>query len=351
MKKRVEDARASTVEKFGSKSAALGNERFELNVVPTPSLMLDYKLGIGGLPYGQMTEVFGSNGLGKTSALGYGVLANVQRQGKLPGIIAMEPTFDAVWANKLHGLDPDLLLIGRPDNAEEAFDMLHDWIFGGLVEYIMIDSIGAMASESETKEGGKKKAYGASGVITTGLNAVMPRAYKNNQGLLIINQQRQAGQTSTGHTYHESPGGEGLKHHAMVRIHLKPGKTKHYAKVDGEKVQVGRDLSCVLRKNKLAEAAEKKAEFSFFNIETEEYGIGVDKLSDLMNTAKMTGVIEGVSWLKHPKFPKGQLQGKNALAEFIKETPEIVETIREEVMTKMIAREIKLAKEKSGKEG
>lgn len=349
LKKRLESARASTIDKFGAQSAALGNENYDLNVVPTPSLMLDYKLGIGGFPYGHMVEVFGANGLGKTSALGYGVLANVQRQGRLPGIIAMEPTFDAKWAQELHGLDPDLLLIGRPDNAEEAFDMLHDWVYGGLVDYIMIDSIGAMASQSETKEDGKKKAYGASGVITTGLNSTIPRLYKNNQGLLIINQQRQAGQTRTGHTFHDSPGGEALKHHAMIRIQLKPGKEKFIVPIDGEKVTVGRELSWNFRKNKLAQAAEKSAQFNFFNIETEEYGLGVDKVSDLINVGKITGVIEGSgAWLKHPKFPGEKLQGRAALAKYMRETPEIAEAIRQGVITKMLEREITLAKDKDG---
>src|ERR1035437_11123549 len=108
---KLEKARDATIGKFGIRSAALGSEHYEQNVVPTPSLMLDYMLGIGGFPYGHMVEVYGDNGLGKTSALLYGILANVQRQGKLPALIAMEPGFDAEWARKLHGLDPDLLLI------------------------------------------------------------------------------------------------------------------------------------------------------------------------------------------------------------------------------------------------
>lgn len=349
LKKRAEAAKATTVDKFGDKSAIIGNERYELNVVPTPSLMLDYKLGIGGFPYGQMVELFGANGLGKTSAIGYGVLANVQRQGKLPAIIAMEPTFDAEWAQKLHGLDPEILVVGRPDNAEEAFDMLHEWVFGGLADYIMIDSIGAMASKSETEDGSKKKAYGASGVITSGLNAVIPRLYKNNQGLLIINQQRQAGQTRTGHTFHESPGGEALKHHAQIRIQLKPGHGKFTMTIDGEKgVLVGRELSCAFKKNKMAQAADKAANFNFFNIETEEYGLGVDKLNDIINTAKVTGVIEGTTWLKHPSFPKGQLQGRKALADFIRKEPKIVDVIRGEVMEKMLAKQIQLAEQPVG---
>lgn len=342
--KRLEAARDATNKKFGEKSAALGNEAYTLNVVPSPSLMLDYKLGIGGFPKGHLVEVFGSHGLGKTSALGYGTLANVQRENGLPAIIAMEPRYDKYWAYKLHGLDPDKLLIVRPDSAEEAFDMLHELVYGGLVDYIMIDSIGAMAAESETEEGAKKKAYGVSGIVTTGLNAIMPRLYKNNQGLMIINQQRQAG-TFKNSILYDSPGGEGLKHHASIRIHLKPGK-KYKAKIENEEVVVGQELICQFKKNQLAEAANKVAKFDFYHIRTDEYGFGIDKAADLVSVGKVSGVF-GVAgaWLEHPAFPKGKLNGQAAVAKFVKEQPEVLDIIRKDVVAQMLNNEIQTAED------
>lgn len=342
--KKLEAARDQTNSKFGAQSAAIGNEHYAFNVVSWPAEMMNYKSGIGGAPYGHMVEVYGSNGLGKTSALGYGVLANVQREGKLPAIIAMEPTFDAEWAFKLHGLDKDLLLLNRPDNAEEAFAMLHDLVYGGLVDYILIDSIGAMASKSETEEDAKKKAYGVSGIVTTGLAAVMPRLYKNNQGLMIINQQRQAG-SFQGNIVYESPGGEALKHHAMVRIHVKPGK-RYKTKIDGEDVTVGRELICVFKKNKLAQGADKKARFDFFNIDTDEYGLGVDQAADIINTGRLSGVIKSAgAWLHHDSFPDGKLNGKKAVDKFLKEHPEVRETLNKELLARMVENEIKAAEQ------
>lgn len=347
VKKKLEVARNETNKKFGDKAARIGNERYKFNVVPSGSLMLDYKLGTGGLPYGFAVEVFGSNGLGKTSALGYATLANVQRQGKLPAIIAVEPHFDAEWAYRLHGLDPDLLLINHPDNAEEAFEMLHDMVYDGLVDYILFDSIGALASESETKEGGKKKAFGASGVITSGLNAVMPRLYKNNQGLMLINQQRHDTKVRANpgqSTPMESPGGEALKHDCQIRIHLKPGKDRFQAKIPGEEkpVLVGRELVCSFKKNKLAQAVNTAARFNFFHIETAEYGFGIDRAADIINVAKIAGVIESSgAWLKHPSFPDGKLQGKKALADYIKENPQAIDPVRNEVLERMVENELK----------
>lgn len=344
---KLKKAVAKTVDKYGINAASLGSDKYIQKVVPTPSLMLDYMLGIGGFPYGHMVEIFGSNGLGKTSALLYGILANVQRQGKLPALIAMEPTFDGEWAQKLHGLDPNLLLINRPDNAEEAFEMLYDLVYDGLVDYIGIDSVGAMGTKSEA-EGGGKKAYGASGTITSGLNAVMPRLYKNKIGLAIINQQRQSG-AFKGNILYDSPGGEALKHHAMIRIQLKPGKNRYLAKVDGENLLVGRELSCVFLKNKLAQAANKKAGFDFFHIETLEHGLGVDVAGDIINVGKLTGVITGSGWYNHPSFPGGKIQGKPAIKDFLKENPKAYETIRQEVMDKMITRELQAAEDNASK--
>ena len=344
----LEKIRTKTINSFGASSSIIGSDKYILNVVPSPSLMLDYKLGVGGFPYGGMVEVFGGNGLGKTTCIGYGTLANVQREGKLPALIAMEPNFDEDWAFKLHGLDPDLILVQRPDNAEQAFEMLYELVYDTEIDYVLLDSVGAMGASS-TQEGGKQKAYGVSSEVTSGLNAVMPRLYKANKGLMILNQQRQgSGGTQT---WYESPGGEALKHHALIRIHLKPGSNKYYSTIDGAKVLVGRELKCVFKKNKVSQAASKSAEFDFYNIETKEYGVlGVDRTSDVINTAKVAGVFKSQgSWLEHKVFPKGKVQGVAKARVFFKANPEAFETIRQDVMRVMIRNEIESAQAASQK--
>lgn len=346
-KRALEKIRHSTISSYGPKSAAMGNEKYELNVVPSPSLMLDYKLGKGGFPYGAMVEIFGGNGFGKTTVLAYGTIANVQKEDKLPALIAMEPHAGhdqtVEWAQEIHGLDPDLLLIQFPENVQEAFDMLQDLVFNTDIDYIVLDSIGAMGHESTQKDGSKVKAYGVSSEVTSGLNAIMPRLYKSNKGLMILNQQRQAGATQ-GHTFYESPGGEALKHHALVRIQLKPGSNKYYSIVDGEKLLVGRELKCTFKKNKMAQAVNKSAEFDFFNIRTEEYGLGIDKVADTVNTAKIAGVIRSTgAWLQHDVFPKGQIQGIAKARKFFRENPDAFDVVRQGVIAKMIQTEIDLA--------
>lgn len=330
--------------RWGPQYVNMGGNHYHLNVVRTPSLMLDFKLGIGGFPYGHAVEVYGANRIGKSSVIGYGVLGNVIREGKVPALIAIEPRMvtpqDREWALKL-GFDPDQCLILYPDNAEEAFDMLRNLVFTNLVDYIMIDSLGGMGTEAGTKEGGKKRAYGISGEVTAGLNDIMPRLNKNNIGLLLLNQQRQGQSYQPGVTAYESPGGEALKHHMRIRINLRPGSEKWTAVVGDERIVVGRELKAIMRKNDMAEGQDKSATFNFFHIATKEYGFGVDIASDVIATGMVSGVIhkEGSNYL-HESFPKGQLYGKPRVEEFLKSNPEAYEQIRKGVMTVMMDREL-----------
>lgn len=354
---RLARARKIGVEKYGKAYVNMGDgTHYRLNVVRTPSLMLDYKLGIGGFPYGHAVEVYGANRIGKSSAIGYGTLGNVQREldeygvPKIPALIAVEPRMvtpeDREWGLKL-GFDPDDAIIWYPDNAEEAFDMLRELVFRNLAHYIMIDSLGGMGTEAGTKEDGKKKAFGISGEATAGLNDIMPRLWKNNIGLLVLNQQRQGQSSTPGVKFYDSPGGEALRHHMRIRIHLKPGTQKWTAKIDDESVVVGRELKCVMRKNNMSQAQEKEAQFNFFHIETAEYGFGIDTTQDVINVGMVAGVMQkdGSNYL-HSTFPNGKLYGKPKVNAFLKENPDAYEKIRDGVMQVMMQNEIDAAERK-----
>jgi recombination protein RecA len=351
-RKKLDALKTSAIKAYGPRSASFGSEHGALNAVSTGSLMLDYKLGTGGIIYGGMVEVFGSNGLGKSSALLYGTLANVQKEEKLAALIAMEPIFDKKWATKL-GLDPDFLLVLRPENAQEAFDMLRDLVFNTAVDFIGIDSLGAMGNESSQKAGGKAKAYGISAETTSALNDIMPRLYKADKALMVINQQRQAG-SANGNTFYESPGGEALKHAAWVRIQVKPGSKKYFIKLDGEEALAGRELKCTFKKpSKVSHLLGKSAEFDFYTIQHPDYEnlIGIDVVGDYVKVAKVTGVFKSQgSWLEHPVFPKGKIQGVAKARKFFAKEPEAMEAVRNDVMSVMVQQELE-AQEKSGPPG
>lgn len=321
--------------KWGRATVSLGNERTKLNAVPSPSWMLDLKMGTGGFLYGHMVEVYGANSLGKSSAIAYPTIANVQAQGKIPALLACEPHFDIDWATKL-GVDPELMMLYRPDHAEEAFEIMHDLVYDNEIDYIVLDSLGALAAQSEAKEDSKgKKAFGISGVVTSGLNAIMTRMYKNNIGMLILNQQRQdtRGSMGIGSQGYESPGGEGLHHNAVIRIQLKPGINRYTDRIDGEEVLVGRQLICTFKKNKMA-MNSKAARFDFYYqpVEKFDYKFGVDRIDDIVNTAKSIGVLKGTGWLEHPSLPNGKVHGVPGLKKYLDAHPEGVEAIRNDVL-------------------
>lgn len=333
---------------YGHLAGMTGNNCYNLNAVSSGSLMYDFQSGIGGHPIGQFVEVFGAPEIGKTTIFGGGVLRNAQEQGMLTGIIALEPNVDENWMIE-QGVNLDYNVIGRPDNGEEAFGMLNDWIYSGAVNYILFDSIGALSS-SKANESDKAQAFGDSALITWGVKRVLARAWKNDVGVMFINQQRDDTKSRIAGLV-ESGGGWGFKHCMTVRTHVKPGKDRYTVKMsDGEKmtdVIIGRQVVCNFKKHKAAETTGKSARFDFYSKHAEGYPFGVDVASDVVNAARVAGVFgSGGSWLHHRTFPNGKLNGKDRLAEFIANKPEALVEIRKDVMDEMVRRRTKAVKTK-----
>lgn len=327
-------------QKYGHQVASLGSESIQLDVIPTGSLALDYALGTGGWPRRSVIEIFGQPDIGKSSVLGMNAIRNADEQGLLPALIALEPHVDAEWIAK-NGVDPEKLVIIRPDNGEEAFALLYDCVAGpNHADLVVFDSIGAVLSSSETAEDGKAKQGGQSGLITWGTKRILMPAWKNNVCVIMLNQQRDdmkariPGQV-------ESPGGWALKHSASIRVHLKFGRERYTEKIDGDDVVVGRQLVAVMKRNKHSEGSNKKATFDYYQMETEEMNVGIDATADVLATGIRTGVIQKAgAWYKHPSFPDpGRLQGKNGVATFLADHPEAVKQIRQEVLGVMLVKQ------------
>lgn len=345
-KRRLQAEQARMEKKYGHKSAAMGSATYKLNVVPTGILALDYALGIGGWPLGYPVEVFGEPDIGKSSTLGLAAFRSAQAKGLTCGVVAMEPGFDKEWAIK-NGVDPDGLIIGRPDDGQDAFAMLYDWVTDDLVDFILFDSIGALLRPSEVDEKGKPSQGGQSGLITWGVKRVVMPVWKNNKGLIFLNQVRDdmnariPGQV-------ESPGGWALKHSCPVRVHLKRGKdrdTQSEGSGDNkEDIIVGRQLVASIKRNKMSEGTNRKAQFWYYQKDTEDHAVGIDTFDDIVNTGLRTQVITlAGSYYRHHSFPedkKGnrQIQGKPAVFEFLAENPKAIEAVREDVIAVMLAK-------------
>jgi recombination protein RecA len=332
--------------KFGSKVGATGTTKFEFGSIPTGSLALDYALGTGGWPVGHPIEVYGPRDIGKSSIIGLNAIKNAQAQGKLCGVVAIEPGWDEEWAIK-NGVDPDGVIIARPDSGEQAFEILHDWANDTIVDFMLLDSIGAILKESEIsgqrKQAGEAKANvgGASQLITWGMKGLLMPTWKNQKCVMVLNQirddmgARYPGQVKT-------PGGRNLEHTCAVIVRLKqqgsPIKEKFPEEED--KIIVGRDLVAIIERNKLSEGSDRRAEFTYYQMDTPTHKVGIDSGPDVARTAIRTKVVsKHGGWYHHSTFPDGKLNGMDSVTKFIVENPDCKEEIRKQVLAAMVAKE------------
>lgn len=320
--------------KYGHKSASIGSERVKLNVIPTGSLALDYMLGTGGWPLGHPIEVFGPPDIGKSSVIGLNAFRNAQKLGMGCALIALEPGFDPVWAER-NGVDTDKLIILRPDNGEEAFDMLFDLVAEPLIDLIVFDSIGAVVTASELAQDEiKSKVGGQSKLITDGVKRILIPAWKNEKCVIFINQVRDKIGSPVQGAY-ESPGGHALKHSAAVRVQLKGKEIKE--RLDGNEVVVGRTITALAIRNKLCEGSKKRAEFDYYMLENDNHPLGVDIGKDVIASGIRTRVIEKAgAWFRHPSFPEGRLNGKDAVTEFLLANEDALQQVRDGVLDFML---------------
>lgn len=343
LKKQAQQEAARLERRYGHKSASIGSEQFKFDVIPTGVLALDYALGTGGWSKGHMTEVFGPPDIGKSSAMGLTAFANAQQEGLLCGLIALEPTFDPDWAIK-HGVDPDLLVVGRPDDGLQAFGMLHEWVREDIVDFIVFDSIGAILRPQETIDGAKPSSHGQAALITWGVkNAVMP-VWKNNKCVVLLNQIRDDSKSPVPGAL-DSPGGHALRHLCPVRIQLRQRGSALKARVDGDEIVIGRTIKATIIRNKLSEGSNKSAEFDYYLMDTEDSTVGIDTGKDIVSTAIRTRVIEKAgSYYRHETFPpdntgKRQVQSKDSVYEYLATNPKAVEQIRNEVLVVMLQKQ------------
>lgn len=330
-----ENLAAALEKSYGKGAAVRGGLQRALRAIPTGSLALDYELGTGGWPLGYLVGVFGPRDIGKSSMIGLNSIRNAQAMGMNCAIIAMEPNFDAAWAEK-NGVNVDELLITYPTTGEEAFAILHKLLRSEAVDLIIFDSIGALASESEMAEDGKPRQGGQAGLITWGVKVAAPLAYRNNVCVILLNQVRDNMKSRIPGVV-QQPGGHALEHHESIIVQLKRGGTPFTVKQSGTDVQIGLPIVAHIVRNKMSEGSGKKAVFDYFSTETEDYPFGIDSASDVINTAIRTGVIKKAG--SYYEAPNGhRVQGQKAMAEYLGENVEVLHEIREAVLQAMLDR-------------
>ncbi|EPJ45814.1 MAG: recombinase A [Osedax symbiont Rs1] len=340
-RKKALDAALSQIERQFGKGAVMrmGDQpREAIPSVSTGSLGLDVALGIGGLPYGRVVEIYGPESSGKTT-LTLQVIAEAQKQGKSCAFIDAEHALDPNYAEKL-GVNVDDLLVSQPDTGEQALEITDMLIRSNTVDVIIIDSVAALTPKAEIE--------GEMGASHMGLQArLMSQALRKMTGnvknanclLIFINQIRMKIGVMFG-SPETTTGGNALKFYASVRLDIRRiGAIKV-----GDEI-VGNETRVKVVKNKVA-SPFKQAEFQIM------FGKGIFRMGELIDMGVKQGLVEKAgAWYAYNGSKIGQ--GKANAAKYLTEHPEDADAIEAELRKQLLnfdEKEPEKEKEKKAKE-
>ena len=320
--KALELTRAQIEKQFGKGAIMLlgENDVFDqIDAVSTGSLALDIALGVGGLPRGRVTEIYGPEGSGKTT-VALSVIANCQKAGGTAAFVDVEHALDPLYAHKL-GVDTDNLLVSQPDTGEQALEITEMLVRSGAVDIVVIDSVAALVPRAEIE--------GEMGDIHVGLQArLMSQALrkltgaisKTNTMVMFTNQIRMKIGVMFGNPETTS-GGNALKFYSSVRLDIR----RIGAITQGEEV-IGNQVRVKVVKNKVAPPF-KKAEFDIL------YGEGISKEGDLIDLGVASEIVQkSGAWYSFGEERLGQ--GRENVRVFLKENKDLYEQIKELVFQK-----------------
>lgn len=280
---------------FGKGSVQiLGNTKIEkIPSVSTGSLGLDIALGVDGLPYGRIIEIFGPESSGKTT-LTLQVIASAQKQGKTCAFIDAEHALDIMYAKKL-GVDVNSLLVSQPDTGEQALEIAERLTMSNAVDVIIVDSVAALTPRAEIEgEMGDSHMGLQARLMSQALRKLTSNVKKNNVLMVFINQIRMKIGVMFGNP-ETTTGGNALKFYSSVRLDIRrTGAVKN-----GDEV-VGNETRVKVVKNKVAPPF-KQAEFQIM------YGKGIDQNGEIIDLGVKHGLIDKAgAWYSYDSERMGQ---------------------------------------------
>ena len=280
--------------------------------IPTGSLALDIALGIGGIPRGRVTEVFGAESAGK-STLAIHIMAETQKLGGIAAYIDVEHALDPTYAGNC-GLELDDLLIAQPDSAEQALDITEQLVRSGAVDAVVVDSVAALVPQAEIEgDMGDTHVGLQARLMSQALRKLTSTIHRSKTAVIFINQLRE----KIGVTYGSpevTPGGRALKFYSSVRIDLRRVESiKQGAEVIGNRVRAR------VVKNKVA-APFRVAEFDIM------FNLGISKMGDILEIGVEQGIIKkSGAFYSYGETKLGQ--GRENSKDFLIQHPEIAASV------------------------
>jgi recombination protein RecA len=289
----------------------------DVKVIPTGSLSLDLALGVGGIPRGRVTEIYGPEASGKTT-LALHLVAEAQKAGGVASFIDAEHALDVHYARKL-GVNTDELLISQPDTGEQALEIAEILVRSGAVDVLVVDSVAALAPRAEIEgEMGDAHVGLQARLMSQALRKLTAAISKSQTAVVFINQIRMKIGVMFGNP-ETTTGGTALKFYASVRLDIRRvGAIKEGQDVVGSRTRVK------VVKNKIAPPF-KEVEFDIL------YGQGISREGDVLDLAAERGIVERTgTWYSYKGERLGQ--GRENAKAFLREHPETLKSMEAELI-------------------
>ena len=317
--KALEIAIAQIDRQFGKGSVMyMGDETHpqHIDAISTGSLSLDAALGIGGIPRGRITEIYGPESSGKTT-LALHCIAEAQKGGGNAAFIDAEHSLDLKYAKNL-GIDTNHLLVSQPDCGEQALEITETLVRSNAIDIIVIDSVAALVPRAEIEGDMGDSHMGLQArLMSQALRKLTGLVSKSNVAVVFINQIREKIGIMFGNP-ETTTGGRALKFYTTVRMEVR----RSTAIKEGTD-QTGCRTVVKVVKNKVAPPF-KSTEFDIM------YGKGISYIGDVLDLAVVYAIVEkSGSWYSYKNEKIGQ--GRENSKIFLQENPEVLKTIADEV--------------------
>ncbi len=315
----LEIAMSQIVKSYGKGSIMrLGEESATINidVIPTSSISLDTALGVGGIPRGRITEIYGPESSGKTT-LALHIVANAQRSGGIAAFIDVEHALDPKYS-KVLGVDLDSLLISQPDSGEQALDITETLVRSNAVDVIVVDSVAAMVPRAEIEGDMGDSHMGLQArLMSQALRKLTAVISKSKTSVIFINQIRHKIGVFFG-SPETTTGGNALKFYASVRLDI-----RRIATIKRGDEAVGNRVRVKVVKNKVAPPF-RQAEFDVM------YNQGISKEAGILDMAIEHKLIEKAgAWFSYNEEKISQ--GREGAVRYLAEKTDIRDKLEKQI--------------------
>ncbi|MCX5872874.1 MAG: recombinase RecA [Deltaproteobacteria bacterium] len=289
----------------------------DIKAISTGSLGLDLAIGIGGIPQGRVTEIFGPESSGKTT-LCLHVIAEAQKKGGYAAFIDAEHALDIHYAKRL-GLKTDELLVSQPDTGEQALEITEILVRSGAMDVVVIDSVAALVPRAEIEgEMGDSHMGLQARLMSQALRKLTAAISRSNTSVIFTNQIRQKIGVMFGNP-ETTTGGNALKFYASLRLDIRRiGQIKEGETITGSRTRVK------VVKNKMAPPFQQ-VEFDIM------YNEGISSSGEILDLAVENGIVEkSGAWYSYGDDRIGQ--GRENVKNFLRENPEMLASVRSKIL-------------------